>query len=160
LSKNTGTCCLTRVDAGFPLVFEHREDQFVGQFALDDLVLVEVRLLAHAETLHEARRSGVPTVTATDDPAVQVEVFEAEPQQFRCGFRGEPLAMVVRMEDEADFALAMLAAPVLQVQIADQLTGRGELDRDGEELPFLPQRRAVHSLGERGRRSARLRGPQ
>jgi hypothetical protein len=60
--------------------------------------------------------------------------------------------MVVRMEDEADLDLAMLAAPVLQVQIADQLTGRGEFDGDGEELPFLPQRRAVHSLGERGGR--------
>jgi hypothetical protein len=92
----------------------------------------------------------VTSVTAADD-SVQAELFEAEPQQFVTAFRGEAFAVVVRMENEAHLTLAVLAAQVLQGQIADQSAGGSEFDGDGEELPFLLQRRAVHPFGEGGR---------
>jgi hypothetical protein len=42
--------------------------EFVCPLSLDDLVVHEARLLAHADSLHEPRRWVIAGVAGTDDP--------------------------------------------------------------------------------------------
>jgi hypothetical protein len=42
--------------------------EFVCLLSLDDLVVHEARLLAHADSLHEPRRWVIAGVAGTDDP--------------------------------------------------------------------------------------------
>ena len=58
-----------------PLAPEDRVDQLVGPLALDELVLDQVRLTAHAVALHHPGGRPVAAVAPADDP-VQAKVME------------------------------------------------------------------------------------
>src|SRR5690606_10755849 len=76
-----------------PLRRQHRVDDLVGPFALDDLVLAEMRLAPHAELLHDPGRRDVATVAARHD-AVQPELVETKSQHGRAGLAREPAAVM------------------------------------------------------------------
>src|ERR1700733_8591168 len=58
-----------------PFVLGHGIDHFVGPLALNDLVLDEMGLAAHAESLQDAGRCGVPAVDPAED-AMQAQAVE------------------------------------------------------------------------------------
>jgi hypothetical protein len=67
---------------------------------------------------------------------------ETEPQQFAHRLGGIPVAGVLRREDVADLAGAMLAAVPEQHEVADQLVRLAKFDAYGEYLALVLERRA------------------
>src|SRR5215510_1688752 len=133
-ASSAGVGGLLPAPAGtLPLAPEDRVDQLVGPLALDELVLDQVRLAAHAVALHYPGGPEVTAVAPADDP-VQVQAFEPEPQQGRGRLGGEPAPLEGRMEDESDLALLVGAAQPEQGAVANELTGRGQLGGQAEGL--------------------------
>ena len=54
--------CVLSTDPGPPLGREHGVDHLIGPFALQQLVLAEMRLLPHPQPLHDAHRGTVSSI--------------------------------------------------------------------------------------------------
>src|SRR5262249_61422838 len=109
-----------------PLAPENRVDQLIGPLALDEFVLDQVRLTAHAVALHDPGRRPVAAVAPADDP-VQAQALEPEPEQGRRRLGGEPPALEGGVEDEPDLALLVGLAQPEQGAAANELPGLGPL---------------------------------
>src|SRR5690606_18923587 len=105
-----------------PFTVEHRVDELAAPFALEPLVLDQVRLEPHAQPLHEAGGGAVACVAAALD-TVEASLLEPEAQQLAGRLIRVPLAMVVRVEDESDLRLPMRFARPAQRYVADDLAG-------------------------------------
>src|SRR5581483_10332825 len=103
-----------------PLAVEHRVDELALPLALHELVLDQVRLAPHPELLEDAGGGAVPGLKATDH-AVELEVFERDPQQGARGLGRVSPALVRRVDDEADLALPVLQAHEPEDQVGDEL---------------------------------------
>src|SRR3954464_12304193 len=105
LTRNNGNRQSLR-SGGPPLALEQGVDELALPLALDPLVLAQVRLAPHPEPLQHARRRAVARFQGPAD-AVQPVCLEADLQHGRGGLRRIAAALVVRVDDEADLALAV-----------------------------------------------------
>src|SRR6266542_1435494 len=102
-----------------PFGGEDGVDDLVGPLALDEFVLHEVCLAAHAESLQHSGRQGVTGVDPSLD-AMQAQLVEAQPQQRGAGLGGVAAPAVVRVEHVPDLAAAMLGVAPEQHGVAHQ----------------------------------------
>ena len=119
---------------GAPLAVEQRVDDLVGPLPLDQLVLAarcaSRRMPSRSSTRAEA---ALRRVQSAADP-VQAEVLEADPQHRAGRLRRVPAALVGRIEDVADLALAVLLAAPEQRQVAHELARRCDHGREVERV--------------------------
>lgn len=103
-------------------MIEDGVNELVGPLSLDDLVVHEARLQAHADPLHEPRRRVIAGVAGADDPVPSNGVKPQNEHGFGC-LGGETSPVVIRVEDESDLSLPVLPADQLQPDLAHHLPG-------------------------------------
>lgn len=130
-----------------PLVIEDGVDEFVRPLSLGNPVVHEVRLPAHADPLHQARRRVITGVTGPDDP-VPADGVESQREKGFGGLGSQASPVVVRIEDEPDLALLVLPADQLEPGLADHLPGRTPHDGEREPVTFGTEGGLLALLGQ------------
>src|SRR6185437_4860550 len=135
---------------GPPLACKDAVYDLVGPLALDELVLDEMRLTAHAEALQYRRRGRVTGVEAPTH-AMRAELVERNIDHCARGLRRIPDAAVRGQEHVADLRLAVLLADPPDADLAGDDRVRRELHRQ-----VHPQTLAFDLRTHAGERDPRL----
>jgi hypothetical protein len=142
-----------------PRVCANCVDHLLTPFALDHLVVYEMRLKEHSKALEYAHRGVIANIAPPDDP-MQVEREEAKRHQG-CGRLGcKPVSATIGTQAEADFTLTVCSAQPLQRDLADDLLSFRTDHGKAEQLPVIDKFRLIKpALQIRYRLGAAPRAP-
>jgi hypothetical protein len=107
-----------RVLRGAPLGLNHRADDLPDPFALEELVLDELRLTTHPQALHDSDGRDISWVAFCNDP-VEAQPVKPQPKHLPGTFRGEAASLDVRMHAPADLTLTALGARQAEHELTD-----------------------------------------